>query len=187
MSIIDEIEDKKYDIDYDNYLHSCSYYSLKYLLENGILCNKMISSLKKGHYNGKYYPSIMKYLKEYCNKTDYAYKYRIEDPMIIIDKNIKTIKSDINNSFYELFKNTRFPFRNSEWLDEYQVYKKICRDNFLGINYNFSLTGNIEILKYICHLLNELKMDIPVVDYESKRMINKDKVLSLENGGKHGI
>ena len=123
----------------------------------------------------------MKYLKEYSNKTDYAYNYRKEDPMIIIDKNIKTIKPDINNSFYELFKKTRFPFRNSEWLDEYQVYKKISRDSFLGINYNFSITGNLEILKQICYLLDELKLDISIVDYENKRIINKDKVLNFKN------
>lgn len=190
MYEIEYIEDKDYEIDKDNYLHAFDYFNnhLITMLNNGIKAPKLLNKVFEGSFNGSYYVSLMKY--EDCKYN--VYEKLIKQPMFIINSNIKTIyaKNFVHNHLYwRPFIESPLPFRCSPYDNEYQKFLKVSPNDIIGLNYNLfndetiSNTEKIRrlnILKCIILDLDKHNKELQIVDYSNSKIINKEKVLSLD-------
>lgn len=180
--LINYIEDKDVFINKDWYYHGSSFSYDNYIniLTNGLLAPYCIKDNN----------SLYKYIflaKASDDKYSAFYNHSIY-PNFIINNNIPAI--NINDSFikkfiYNGFYGLKF---TSLYKDEYQVYKIINKEDIIGIIYNIDkLINNYEnksnyyfnILYDLVILLDELKIDIPIIDYYTRKEINKKKVLTL--------
>ena len=180
--ILDYIEDKNITINNDWFYHAMPFSHDNFLnaLNNGILSPYLLQG-----YNSSYrYVFVSR-----GNKSKYsAFTNHSIYPNFIINESIDAIKADdgyIKKLMYGGFHGLRF---TSIYDDEYQVYKKINPEDIIGILFNLEklITSYKEksnyylaILYDIVVLLNELKSTIPIIDYYTKKEINKQKVLSL--------
>lgn len=156
------------------------------ILDKGILCKKELGIKKNitNGYNGMYYISITKYSEDPIS----IFKKLDSKPLIIISSKVKAIKTHPSNNFiYEWSCNTPLPFRTSSYSDEWQVYKKISPNMFIGIYYNL-----LKKLKYstkeklllelfqIVELLDHFKLDIPIIDGSDKKELNKKIIRKIK-------
>lgn len=139
------------------------------MLIDGIKAPILINRKKcNGGNNGWFYVSVLKHLTE---RPDYRHAYSMYSthPMFIID-GIHPIKCDKNIlSFYSQY--TPLPFRDSEYLDEYQQFLKISANKIRGVQYKLYASvgyNNVEVLKefrQLLKLLEELDKKIDIYDY----------------------
>lgn len=138
----------------------------------GIKCRKLMSKEFKEEYrstghNGNHYISLSK--METVESHNSSYLYYEERPAFIID-DIKVQKCTYAMD-YGILEKTRWPFRHSGFLDEYQAYRIIRPDNFVGIRasilmwYQEDYRYYLESLKKMILFLQEHSIDIPIYDY----------------------
>ncbi|MBE6141059.1 MAG: hypothetical protein E7172_05990 [Firmicutes bacterium] len=180
--LLNYLEDKDIAINNDWFYHAIPFSHDNYLsvLNNGILSPYLLKNQN----------NLYQYVFVSCgNKSKYtAFTNYSIYPNFIIKENIAAIKSNdgyIKKLMYGGFHGLRFA---SMYDDEYQVYKKIKPEDIIGILFNLEklITSNKEkpnyyltILYDIVVLLNELESTIPIIDYYTRKEINKQKVLSL--------
>ena len=180
--ILDYIEDKDITINNDWFYHAMPFSRANFLstLNNGILSPYLLPD----HNSSYQYVFVSR-----GNKSKYsAFTNHSIYPNFIINESIAAIKDEasfIKKLFYGGFHGLRF---TSMYDDEYQVYKKIKPQDIIGILFNLEklITSNKDKSNYylttlldIVILLNELESTIPIIDYYTKKEINKQKVLSL--------
>lgn len=183
--IISYIEDKDIAVDDNWYFHATKtdINSIKNILEEGIK-SSYLRNQKGNHFNGKYYISLYKNIKEAEKLKLWLSKY----PKFIISDISPFYASRNKFKYRQLFINTRVPFRTSEWDGEFHQYLKIEPSKIVAIEYDLSyilnnMDGNIkENLKFLKELilcLEQLNKDLPIYDMFSNREFNKKKILSL--------
>jgi len=182
--ILNYIEDKNILIDDNWYYHASRPFSKdKYIniLKNGILSPYLLLN------DNNLYKYVFVSRADKGNKCSAFIDYSIF-PNFIINSYIPAIKAEdnfIKKLFYGGFNGLSF---TSLYDDEYQVYKKIEPQAIIGILYNFDKLVTtyskessyyLNVLFDLVTLLNELELTIPIIDYYTKKEINKQKVLSL--------
>lgn len=189
MNEIEYIEDRDYIINPNNYLHAFTFEHdhLITMLDNGIKAPILLKKPFEGSFNGSYYVSLMRY--EDCEHD--VYKKLIKRPMFIINDNIKTIYAGYfpNYRFHNrLLMESPLPFRCSPYDNEYQKFLRVNPDDIIGLNYNLfneDTLGTKEklirlrVLRDLILELKRNKKELEIVDYSNSKIINKDKVLSL--------
>ena len=181
--ILDYIEDKDIQINNDWFYHAMPFSRENYLsaLNKGILSPYLLQN-----HNSSYRYVFVSRVNSNSKCSAFT-NYSIY-PNFIINDCVAAIKADdgyIKKLMYGGFHGLRF---TSMYDDEYQVHKKINPEDIIGILFNLEklITSYKEksnyylaILYDIVVLLNELKSTIPIIDYYTKKEINKQKVLSL--------
>lgn len=187
IKLINDIEDKPFYIDNNSYYHAFNYNSRNFIkmLNEGIK-SKFLLRQKGVGCNGLFYISLSK--KEECFYS--AYNLLLSNPAFIIDSKLKTIKTQnyIRKSKYPLSTcNSILPFRSSSYDDEYQRFLLVSPKRFKAIRYNLSnieneetLNSKLWVLYHIIHDLEEQKNDLPVIDLNTNKELNRQKVLSLK-------
>ena len=180
--ILKHIEDKDFLINEAWFYHAMPFSRDDYanVLNNGILSPYLLAN-----HNSSYRYVFVS--RGNNNKYSAFANYSIY-PNLIINDNIAAINkkdSFIKKLIYGGFHGLSF---TSLYDDEYQVYKKIKPQYIIGILFNLEklITSDKEesiyylnILCDIVVLLNELGITIPVIDYYTRKEINKQKVLTL--------
>nr|MBP3258701.1 hypothetical protein [Bacilli bacterium] len=133
-------------------------------------------------YNGLFYVSLSKNLG--CK--DSIYEELNSLPMFIINEKIFTFKTKngLPPSF-SLMKSP-LPIRYSDYEDEYQKFLKVKPKDILGIQFNLfsnvddsNIRYSMAILQSIINDLENENSNMPIIDGVTSRMINKNKVMSL--------
>lgn len=133
-------------------------------------------------YNGLFYVSLSKNLG--CK--DSIYDKLSSLPMFIINEKIFTFKTKngLPPSF-SLMKSP-LPIRYSDYEDEYQKFLKVKPKDILGIQFNLfsnvddsNIRYSMAILQSIINDLENENSNMPIIDGVTSRMINKNKVMSL--------
>lgn len=171
-----------------NYYHAFNYNhdSFTAILNEGLKAKILLHKEGTG-YNGLFYISLSR--KEDCLNS--AYGMLKTRPAFIIDGQIKTFKTKniVHDSNYPLILcNTFLPFRTSTYDDEYQRFLKIAPEKIKAIRYELNsvidnrkkFQSKLLILQNIMQDLEILKKNIPVIDIESQKEFNRDKVLALK-------
>lgn len=184
--ILDFIEDKDIIVDDNWYFHATKQdiSVIKKILENGIR-SAYLRNKKGNHFNGQYYISLYKNIKEAENLKLWLSKY----PKFII-KNISPLYADRQkNKFRKIFINTRIPLRTSEWDGEFHQYLEIKPPKIIAIEYSLSqiisgqdeinIKEKLEFLKNMVLCIEQINRDLPIYDLSTAREINKKKILSL--------
>lgn len=179
------IEDKEINYDKNWYLHATrlDINTINNILQEGIKSACLLN--KKGnHFNGSYYISLYKDSNE-ANRLNNMLK---EYPKFII-KDITPLYADSDKyNFRKYFINTKIPLRTSEWDGEYQQYLEIDSSKIIALEYSLShilhkpgvdIKEKIFFLKELVLCIESINNNLPIFDLESKREINKEKVLSL--------
>lgn len=196
-------------IDKNNFYYAFKYSGTKLekMLIDGIKSRHLLSfcdydnSGYNSNSNGKYYVSISRKLNN--DKMDRRYSYNNYDylPAFILKSNIKAIKTNpVYYSEYQKYKDTIIPKRTSCFLDEYQVFNKINKDNIIGIRYNLKdiLLANcmhfkdidpdmcsyhineLENIIGMISILKSLNIDLPIYDLSVAKELNQEKILQLK-------
>lgn len=204
LQVVDYIEDRDIDINPNWFYHTNMHFDnenfqnmLLYGIKSPIYLNKT------GFRNGLWYISISKNLKAYSNTEDSAYNYFVKRGVtFILDETLPIIKTKrpnfLNELIGRLFWNTKVPYRVGNYIDEYQVLKKIDPKYYVGLEYyiRHQIAERIEnynkitysespldlfsTLKQLCLILDKLEIDLPLYDFSSLKEINKEKVKSLD-------
>lgn len=157
------------------------------MVTQGIKCNKILG--KKDCYashNGKYYISLSRIVQS--SKDNSAFQNYFEWPSFIID-DIKATKC-IQISEPIFLGNSIFPIRFSSNFDEYQAYKIITPDKYVGLRCSIMLwyqngqKKHLENLREMILFLKSQRISLPIYDYTnwadlSIREINKDAYLEM--------
>ena len=180
--ILNYIEDKDILINENWFYHAMPFSHDNYVsaLNNGILSSHLLP------YHNSSYRYVFVSRANNNNHSAFA-NYSIYPNFIINDKipAVKAKDSSIKKIICGRFHELNF---TSMYDDEYQVYKKIKPEEIIGIVFNLEklITTNKDKLKYyltilcdIINLLNELESKLPIIDYYTKKEINKQRVLSL--------
>lgn len=193
MELLDIVKYSEEDVlidDKDWFYHAFSFENenISDMLIDGIKAPILINRKKcNGGNNGWFYVSVAKRLN---TRPDYHYAYSMYSthPMFIID-GIHPVKCDKNIlSFYSQY--TPLPFRDSEYVDEYQQFLKISADKIRGIQYKLYASvgyNNVEVLKQfrkLALLLDELNLKLPIYDYSFERIgiikkVNPEIIIEL--------
>lgn len=156
------------------------------ILTEGIKCRHLINKEGSGN-NGKYYISLTKDIGvDYGASAFYSFMKCCTS--MIVD-NIKTRKC-INTYLFHFLANTAIPIRCSGWEDEFQAYKIIEPDKFVGIQcplYYWSANDHkyyLEQLKKLIIVMKTLEISLPLYDYTRHQgtrvhTINPDAYLEL--------
>lgn len=185
-STIEKFEEKC-SINLEWFYHATHYHKLKYtsILTEGIKSNQLLGNLWGGTYNGFHYISLSKIT---IPDNDCFLSYSGNRPSLIIE-GIEPIKcEDVEE--YDDYIYTEDP-RRTGLEGEYQYYYFIKNIYIKGIVYNvyehyikrenrFDKTKMKELMELI-HLLDQLKIAIPIYDYSRRdktvaHIIDKDKL-----------
>lgn len=169
---------------------------IKNILSEGIKCRNLLGQEGNG-YNGKHFISLSKDVG-----TDESYsifhEYRQRGINIIID-NIKARRCiEYNLHLPSILANTRFPIRFSVWTDEFQTYKIIEPDKFVGIQFPLYHwvkvfeeegihKGDLDAFKNLIIVMKLLEISLPLYDYSrlqstSIHQINPDEFIAIYDG-----
>lgn len=156
------------------------------ILAKGILCKKELGIRKNttNGYNGMYYISITKYSEDPIS----IFKKIDSRPLIIISNKVKAIKTKpSSNIIYDWSCNTPLPFRTSSYSDEWQIYKKISSDMFVGVYYDLlkglKYIGEeslLEKLFQIVECLDHFGLDLPIIDGSDKCQLDKKVIRKIK-------
>lgn len=184
---IENIETKSVVKNLNWFYHGFSFENFAEIMEKGVLAKKYLDfPVKSFGLNGKHYISIAKDTNKPGNALN---SYKRTGPLVILD-DIEAIKCK-NKKLYGYFKNTFFPFRYTEWNDEYQVYSKILPEKFVGLEcmvYDWARENNLFLLKRFYYMLEKmiyLDISLPIYDYsreENNKVHELDKEAFLEIG-----
>lgn len=185
IDMINDIEDKKCELNEDNYYHAFFYEKDEFIsmINDGIKSRLLLHKESAG-YNGLFYVSLMK--EKECEYSIYKKLYHL--PMFIINSKIKAIKTNnykIKRHSVEMFESTPLPFRGSVYDDEYQKFLKVSEKDIIGIVYNIyhnyinngDIKDDLIVLRSIVEVLNEQESNLLIIDKSSNKFINKNKVL----------
>ncbi len=171
---------------------------IKNILSEGIKCRGLISKKGTGN-NGKHFISLSKDIGFNENLSAF-HGYRKCIMNIIIDdiKAKRCIKMSLLPPFIPLLSCTRFPIRFSGFPDEFQIYKKIEPDKFIGIQCplyywasGFEEGGYyqyyLDNFKNLIFIMKLLESNLPLYDYSrlqdtSVHQINPDDFLEIYDG-----
>ena len=183
--IMNDIEDKKCDLNRDNYYHAFFYNKNEFvsMINEGIKSRLLLHKDSAG-YNGYFYVSLMK--EKECKYSIYRKLYHL--PMFMIDHRIKAIKTKnykTGGNIIEMFESTFLPFRGSVYDDEYQKFLKVSEKDIIGIVYNLyhnylnngDIKNDLMVLRSIVEVLKEQESNLLIIDKSSNKFINKEKVL----------
>ena len=160
--------------------------SFQSILVSGIKCNYLLGNSGEG-YNGKYYISLFKL----SLISDRFYDIFCPFPKIVL-KNIIPFYANKEKNWREIFLNTIVPLRTSTWNGEYQQFLKISLNKIVAFEYSLAYLLKYKALNEqdVKMFLNDLKemiiiikksnIDLPILDTYTKKIIDKDKVLSLK-------
>lgn len=195
-------------VDNNNFYYAFRYNDVRFqkMLVEGIKSRHLLSFDDYDNFgynsnnNGKYYISLSK--KVSSDKMDRRYSYNHYDymPAFILNPNIKVIPiiPGYSNKFQK-YRNTIIPKRTSAFLDEYQAFNKINKDNIIGIRYNLNdillasclhfLDINPDVCSYhldeleniieMISILKTLNIDLPIYDLSVNKEFDKEKILQL--------
>lgn len=146
------------------------------MLREGIKCRKLLTMSREyefGH-NGNHYISLSK--METNDDWNSSYWYYEDKPAFVIN-GVKARKCTYFSE-YTFLEMTRWPFRYSMFIDEYQAYKIITPDYFVGLrcsvlewyqkNYEYYLKN----LKQMIELMKEYNINLPIYDYTRAENLN---------------
>lgn len=187
-NIISWIEDESIILDNDFYYHAFLYQQEEFLsmINEGIKSHILLGKNVQGN-NGYFYVSLSK--QEKCEFSIYNRLNHL--PMFVISPKIRTIKTENfrrRSSYLSgCMVNLPFPFRQSEYDDEYQKFLKVSSRDILAIQFDIysyiqhsSIKNRMLILKSMVEDLNSQKICLPIVDSSTLKKINQKKVLSLK-------
>lgn len=169
--------------------------TIKNILSEGIKCRNLLGQ-KGGGTNGKYFISLSKDIG-IDEEISAFHSFRRCIMNIIID-NIKACKCIDYLPFLHFLANTRFPLRSSGFPDEFQTYKIIEPDKFVGIQcplyywtkgyeeegiYKYFL----DAFKNLIIFMKLLESNLPLYDYSrlqgtSIHQIDPNKFLEIYDG-----
>ncbi len=170
----------------DWYYHHFHFLDEKFknMLDEGLKCRKLLGQKSSGN-NGHYYISLIKDLGEDSLNSGFDGFMRVCTSFIISD--IHPIKCSVKmQSLYHLFAWSRIPLRGSGFIDEFQAYKTITPDKFIGIQcplYNWisealderyitDYTTDLASLRDIIKIMRAYGKELPIYDY-SRRSANE--------------
>lgn len=164
---IEKIETGRFVKNLDWFYHGFDFGNITAILNKGILAKKYLDFPTPNFgLNGKHYISVSKDM----NVSGGAFnRYKQSGPLMILD-NIKALKCKYKKLYYP-FRLTAFPFRYTEWTDEYQVYSKILPDKFVGIEcmvYDWTKENNLFLLKRfrsMLEVMQSLGVKLPIYDF----------------------
>lgn len=169
------------------YYHAFLYKQEEFInmINQGIKSSILLGKNAQGN-NGYFYVSLSK-----REKGEFSVYNRLNHlPMFIITNKISAIKTR-NFRRYGHYSswiiNSPFPFRESEYDDEYQKFLKVSAKNILAIQYNIypyhqhsDIENRLLILKSMIEDLNSQKICLPIFDGSTFKKINQEKILSLK-------
>lgn len=189
--LINYIEDESIKMFQEPYYHAFQYDKEQFvkMLTEGIKAPILLGKRGDGN-NGLFYVCLSQ--NKGLEKS--IYDKLNNNPMFVINGNIKTIKSRnfIRTGHYQMdFMQTPLPFRESQYDDEYQRFLRISPRKFLAIQYNiFSnyqqnhnpdyIGEQLIILKQMIDILETHKIYLPIIDGSTMTKINKTKVKLLK-------
>ena len=170
--------------------------AMKNILSEGIKCRSLLGKKGSGN-NGKYFISLSKDVGTPANIS--AFHGFRNGRMNIIIENINAHKCMAYFPPLHFLANTRFPIRFSGFPDEFQIYRRVKPDKFVGIqcplyywtegyeegeHYKYFL----EAFKNIIIAMKSLETSLPLYDYSrlqgtSVHQINPDEFLEIYDGG----
>lgn len=164
---------------------------IKNMLSEGIKCRKLLGRKGDGN-NGQYFISLSKDIG--ADESLSAFHDFRKSAMNIIIDNIEARRC-YHFLFYPFLANTRFPVRFSGFPDEFQTYKMIEPDKFVGVQcplyYWIECYEEDEIYKYFLDAFKDLiivmkllESSFPLYDYSrlqgtSVHQINPDEFLLI--------
>ena len=169
---------------------SNNYYYHAFVYDHDAFVNMINEGIKAPIYldksgqgnNGLFYVSLSKNL----NCVDSIYDKLSSLPMFIINEKIWVVKAKNALSPSFSLKRSPLPIRYSEYDDEYQKFLKVKPKDILGIQFNLftnvdnsNIRYSMAILQAIISDLENEGIDMPIIDGITSRMINKNKVMSL--------
>jgi len=183
-NIVNYLEDK--DVIFDNnwYYHYKSFDKEKY---NNILSKGLIAPYFNPNHKGDY-----KYV--YTSKAnDEKYSSFTNNsiyPGFILNNLMYPINAYMNYAEYVNIAAHNGGFHNIILnicsRDEYQIFERIEKEKIIGIIFNTTkiitysdLSSTLEILIEIEKILEENNYNLPILDYYTKKEINKEKIKSL--------
>lgn len=159
-------------LDFSWYYHAFLYKKANFqsMITQGIKCNKLLGNSDCScTHNGKYFISLSKIV--FSSKDNSAFRNFLEWPGFIID-DVRATKC-IQVSSPTILGNTIFPIRFSSNFDEYQVYKIITPDKFIGLRccllawYKSGKREYLENLRRMILDIYSLGLDLRIYDYSN--------------------
>lgn len=176
----------------DCYYHAFYYQQQEFLsmLTDGIKSPFLLGKKGNGN-NGKFYVSLSK--NEECEMS--AFDQLSENPMFVIQKNIKVVKAKnfkrVGHSLF-CFTQTPFPIRECEYDNEYQKFMRVSPKDIVAIQFNLMsiyqhhfqdlefIRKQLLILQKMVMDLENKSLDLPIVDGSISLKIDREKTLSLK-------
>ena len=166
--------------------------AIKDILLEGIKCNNLLGKKGSGN-NGSYFISLSKDIGV-DERVSSFHGFRECLINIIID-NIEARKCINYSPLLHLLANTKFPIRSSGFRDEFQAYRIITPDKFVGIQCplyywakGFEEDGNykryLETFKNLIIIMKQIETELPLYDYSRLQgnnihQINSDDFLTV--------
>lgn len=184
-NFFDYAEDKSIQVNDDWFFHAMNgdINILKQILCDGLKSAYLRKKQSNGGYNGRYYVSVSKK----SNNPQSVYRIFEHLPILVLS-DINPIKADNKNKNYQFFMETFLPFRTSGKADEYQAFLRIKPSKIVAIGFNlyYLLSDNyisnikqLQTLKELVMLLEEMNQKLPIYDFSLNREINKKRIKSL--------
>lgn len=104
-----------------------------------------------------------------------------EHPLLIIKNNVKVIKT-LHIPICLCLTNTIFPIRYSPYSNEYQKFLYLSSKHIIGLRFSLmdaNLEKNLLWMQQLMLWEEEIHKNMPYIDKETSRIINKDKVRKL--------
>lgn len=166
------------------YYHKFSFTDERFrnILDEGIKCRKLLGMRSAGN-NGKYYISLLKDLYDDSLNSGFNSFMNVCTSFIISD--IEPIRCSVKmQDLYHLFAWSRIPLRGSGFIDEFQAYKMIIPDKFIGLQcplynwisemlderYTADFVDYLLALKDMIMIMKKLNFILPIYDYSRKNV-----------------
>ena len=169
--------------------------AIKNILSEGIKCRNLLGKKGTG-VNGKHFISLSKDIG--IDESFSAFHGFRRCVMNIIIDNIKSCKCIDYLPFLHLLANTRLPIRSSGFADEFQAYRIIKPDKFVGIQCplyywtkGYEENGDykyfLDAFKNLLIIMKLIETRLPLYDYSrlqgtSIHQINSDDFLTIYDG-----
>lgn len=182
IEIINYIEEKDINIQNSWFFHGTSpdIETIEQILKEGIKSSYLRKEKSNGGYNGKYYVSVSKVLK---NSEHSVYKLFEHLPIFVLD-NINPLPAKRHLFDASWFMNSIIPIRYSVYDGEYHNFFKISPSKIVALAYNLSFQNldveRLQFLKRLVLCIEKNNLDLPIYDLSSKKEVNKEKVHLLK-------
>lgn len=178
MEIQDFLDNSQLNIE-DCYLHSFPLEKEKYqdILNSGLKSKILQGKIDHNNSNnGSFYVSLFK-------STDEKNIISIleDHPLFIIENNVG-VRKTVSTPICMVLTSTFLPIRYSPYNNEYQKFLYLSSKYIIGIRFSLKeekLEKNLLWMQNFMQWEDEIHKNIPYVDKESSRIINKEKVRKL--------